>query len=164
MPHDLQLQYSNHSLPDPTRAPDGKSVIMTEQFIVAANMMSEAEWLEYKKVHAEEVVALLQKHSDMSWDRVIGYIPLTPYDHNRISTFQPTGNWGTIDCLPGQVGRNRPIPELARHRTPIENLYATGTAWHPWGCGASWQGYNCYKIIGEDFGLRKPWEENGSPW
>ena len=165
MPHDLQLQYSNHSLADPTRAPEGKSIIMTEQFVLPANMMSEAEWLEYKKVHAEEVMALLQAHTtNMSWDNVVGYIPLTPYDHCRLANMAPTGNWGVIDNIPSQIGRLRPIPELAQHRTPVENLYATGTAWHPWGCGACWQGYNCYKIITEDFGLRKPWEESGSPW
>ena len=163
MPHELQLQFSNHSLADPTRAPEGKSIIMTEQFILAANMLSEAEWMEYKKVHAEEVMSLLQAHSsNMSWDNVIGYAPLTPYDHCRLDNMAPYGNWGVIDCLPSQIGRLRPIPELSRHRTPVENLYATGTAWHPWGQGSAWHGYNCYKIIAEDYGLDRPWD--GQRW
>ena len=166
MPHDLQLQYSNHSLPDPTRVPDGKSIIMTEQFVVAADMMSEAEWLEYKKTHAEDIMSLWSKHTtNMSWDNVIGYIPLTPYDHCRLPNMAPTGNWAIIDNgIPSQWGRNRPVPELANYKTPVENLYATGSGWPPLGIAASWNGYNCYKVIAQDFGLRKPWEEKGRPW
>lgn len=162
MPHDLQLWVSNNCIADPTRAPEGKSIIMTEAFVLAANMMSEAEWLEYKKAHAEEVMSLLQNHSDMSWDNVIGYVPLTPYDHCRLENMAPHGNWAVIDCLPSQIGRLRPTPELARHRTPIENLYATGSAWHPSGQASAWNGYNCYKIIAEDYGLERPWD--GHPW
>ncbi len=165
MPHDLQLLVLNHSLVDKSRAPEGKTSLLTEQFVLPANALSEAEWLEYKKVHAEEVIELLQKHTtNMTWDNVIGYVPLTPYDHCRLANMAPTGNWGVIDNLPSQIGRLRPLPELARHSTPIENLYATGAAWHPYSGATSWQGYNCYKIIAEDFGLRRPWEETGSPW
>jgi len=50
---------------------------------------------------------------------------------------------------------------LANHRTPIKNLYATGSAWSPGGWAASAESYNCYKIIAGDLGLGKPWEEPG---
>ena len=101
----------------------------------------------------------------MTWDNVIGYVPLTPYDHCRLANMAPTGNWAVIDGgYPSQYGRFRPVPELARHRTPIKNLYATGAAWHPYGGAGCWQGYTCYKIITEDFGLRKPWDEQGRPF
>ena len=60
-----------------------------------------------------------------------------------------------------QVEENRPTPELANHRTPIQNLYATGGSWHVGSnCGSS-ESYNCYKIIASDLGLAKPWEEPG---
>ena len=102
---------------------------------------------------------------NMTWDNVIGYVPLTPYDHAHLANMAPEGNWAVIDAgIPSQYGRYRPVPELARHKTPIENLYGTGAGWHPSGGAGSWQGYNCYKIIAEDFGLRKPWEEHGSRW
>jgi len=59
------------------------------------------------------------------------------------------------------VDENRPTPELANHRTPIKNLYATGGSWHVGSnCGAS-ESYNCYKIIAKDMDLDKPWEESG---
>ncbi len=165
MPTDLQLQIVNHSLVDRARAPDGKYAILTEQFVPSADTYTEAEWLEFKKVHADQVMELWQKHApNMSWDNVIGCYTHTPYDCCELHNMAPTGNWGVIDMVASQMGRNRPVPELSGHRTPVKNLYATGTAWHPWAIAACWQGYNCYKVIADDFGLRKPWEETQSPW
>ncbi|GAG51194.1 unnamed protein product, partial [marine sediment metagenome] len=164
-PEQLQLTMMAHSLCDPTRVPEGKYSVLTEQFTVPANAMTERQWLEYKKSHAEAVMDLWQKYApNMTWDNVIGLIPLTPYDHCRLDNMAPTGNWGVIDIIPSQFSKFRPVPELAGHRTPVKNLYATGSAWHPMSGGTAFQGYNCYKVIAEDFGLRKPWEEQGQPW
>jgi hypothetical protein len=57
----------------------------------------------------------------------------------------------------------RPISEWAFHRiNPIKNLYGCGAAWDPAAMADS--GYKCYKVIAEDFGLHKPWEEKGYSW
>ena len=64
-----------------------------------------------------------------------------------------------VDALPGQGGKVRPLAEFSRHRTPIQGLYATGSAWGLFHTGSSAQGYACYKAIAEDMGLGKPWEE-----
>jgi hypothetical protein len=60
--------------------------------------------------------------------------------------------WAVIDNIPSQIGVQA-CPELARHRTPIKNLYATGSAWHRWDAGPVGR-VCCYKIIAEDFGLK----------
>ncbi len=136
MPEDLQLSIGAHSMGDETRVPEGKSSILTEQFVLPADALSEGEWTEYKSYHAAQIMDLWQKLApNMTWDNVIGYIPLTPYDHCKLANMAPTGNWAIIDHNPSQVGRFRPIPELANYRTPVENLYATGSAWHPLGGG-----------------------------
>jgi phytoene dehydrogenase-like protein len=159
MPEELQLFIITHSLGDRTRVPEGKYSLLTEQYVLPANALTEREWIEFKSHHARQTIELFQRHaSNMSWDNVIGYMPLTPYDHCKLANMAPTGNWAIIDNIPSQFGRLRPIPELASYRTPIGNLYATGSAWHPYGGGGSWQGYNAYKVIAEDFGLEKPWE------
>ncbi len=72
--------------------------------------------------------------------------------------YGPAGTWAVIDNIPSQMGKLRPTPELAGHRTPIKNLYATGTAWHPYAGGHSIQGYNCYKVMASDMDLKKPWD------
>jgi phytoene dehydrogenase-like protein len=163
---DLGLMILNYGAVDNKRAPEGKCTVMTEQFVLPANALSEDEWLSFKKTHAEDVMRLWSKHApNMNWDNVIGYAPLTPYDHCRLTNMAPTGCWSVLDnSIPSQWGRNRPVPELAHYRSPIENMYATGSGWPPLGIAANWNGYNCYKVIAEDFGLRKPWEEKGRPW
>lgn len=165
MPTDLQLQIVNHSLVDKARVPDGKYAIITEQFVPSADTYTEKQWLEFKKLHAEQVLTLLRQHtSNMTWGNVIGCYSYTPYDCCDLANMAPTGCQLIIDLVASQVGRFRPVPELAGHRTPIKNLYATGAGWHPWAAATCWQGYNCYKVIAEDFSLRKPWKETGSPW
>ena len=165
MPDDLQLIMINYSLMDKTRVPTGKSCVLTGQFVLPANALTEREWMEFKSSHAEQVIKLWQEHApNMSWDNVIGYLPHTPYDSCKLANMAPTGCFSVIDNVASQLGRFRPIPELANHRTPIKNLYATGAAWPPFGMAGASQGYNCYKVVAQDLELEKPWEEGGHPW
>ena len=151
-----------YSLIDKTRAPEGKAVILTEDFQPGANHFTADEWKTIKCRHAQQVMDTFAKvSSNMTWDNVIGYVPLTPFDHCHMSNMAPTGNWGIIDHTPTQLGKYRPVPELARHKTPIAGFYATGAGWPPTGGAFPCQGYTCYKVLAEDFGLRKPWEEKG---
>jgi beta-carotene ketolase (CrtO type) len=165
MPPELCLMVWAHSIVDPKQAPNGKAIVASEQFVLPANQLSEKEWREFKKQHAKDVIAHWGKFSpNMNWDNVIGYDPLTPFDCTRLENMGPYGNWAVIDNIPSQTGHFRPVPELARHRTPVQNLYATGTAWPYTGCAMVCQGYNCYKIISEDFDVEKPWEQDGRPY
>jgi len=166
MPPDPYLATWCHSRFDPTQAPQGKQTAAHEAYVLNATALTEREWLKFKKEHAEYAIKTWQEYApNMTWDNVIGYDPITPYDiAKRLSNMGPEGNWGVIDHLASQVGKNRPIPELAQHRTPIKNLYATGSAWPPFGMATTNQGYTCYKVIAEDFGLRKPWEEKNRPY
>jgi beta-carotene ketolase (CrtO type) len=163
VPTDLTLAVFGFGA-DKLRYPEGKFAATTEQFTVAGNTFNEDQWNEHAKAHAEDVVRHWQHFApNVTWKNVINYLPMTPLDIARsLPNMGPEGNWAVIDNIPGQIGKFRPVPELARHRTPIKNLYATGSAWHPVGCGSSWQGYNCYKIIAGDLDLKKPWE--GQPW
>ena len=134
---------------------------LTEQFTVPAYHLTDAEWKKNEREHAEAVVKRINQYApNITWDKVAGYIPVTPYFTARYArNFAPAGNWATIDNVPSQMGRFRPIPELADHRVPgIEGLYCTGTAWHPYAMAWSPQGYNCYKIMAGDLGLKKTWE------
>jgi len=148
-------------------APPGNDFnVLTEAFVLPAYALSSKEWKEMEKKHAEEVIEIWHRYApNMTWDNVIGFNPVTPYyTANQCKNYSPAGNWCVVDNIPSQFGRTRPIPEIAGHRMPIKNLYATGSAWHPYGSGHSHQGYNCYKVMAEDLGLRKPWEEKGRPY
>lgn len=166
-PKKFNMVISDHSIIEPTYAPPGKASVLTEQFVLNATYYTEKEWKEIEKRHAEELLNNWRRFApNMTWDNVIGYVPVTPFSISRHArNWGPTGNYGCIDGTPPQTGRWRPIPELASGRTPIKNLYASGTGWHPIGAVASdYQGYNAYKVIVEDYGLKKMWEEKGRPY
>ena len=156
--------FHHHSRVDRTQAPEGKHVVGSESITVPADAMSEREWMDYKRLHAQEVMDTWKDYMrNMSWDNIIGYDPITPYDSaRRQSNYAPTGNQNIIDRFPGQAYPFTPVPELASHRTPIKNLYATGSAWGILGGAHVGQGYTCYKAIADDHELKKPWL--GHPW
>jgi hypothetical protein len=139
---------------------------LTEGYAVAAYDLSEREWLKYNRDYSEYCMRMWQETTtNVTWDTVIGCFPYSPYHiAQRLKNMAPAGNWGVIDRIPSQMGSNRPLPELSRNRTPIKNLYGTGIAYGFSYGSSSDQGYACYKVIAEDLGLRKPWEEKGRPF
>jgi beta-carotene ketolase (CrtO type) len=130
---------------------------------VPANLYPEEWWIKFQHEHAEYQMQTFQQYmTNISWDKVAGLIPVSPYYiAKHLKNMGPSGNFNIIDLIPSQIGANRPIPELARHRTPIKNLYATGSGWGSWAMASLCAAYTCYKVMAEDFGLRKPWEEKG---
>jgi beta-carotene ketolase (CrtO type) len=151
-----------HSLVDPSYAPPGKHILSHEQLGPPATEYTENEWMEIKKRYADELMSIWEKHApNMTWDNIIGIDHQTPYDANHMENLAPNGCMAILDRVPHQCGDKRPMPELANHRTPITNLYATGAGWHVGANSSAAESYNCYKIIAKDMNLAKPWEEPG---
>ncbi|MFN7950449.1 MAG: NAD(P)/FAD-dependent oxidoreductase [bacterium] len=151
-----------HSLVDPSFAPPGKHVVQNEQLGPPATAFSERQWLEIKKRYADELITIWQDYApNMTWDNVIGVDTNCSFDHRRMKNLGPNGTMAGVDRSPFQTDENRPTPELANHRTPIANLYATGGAWHVGSNAGATEAYNCYRIIAADLGLAKPWLEPG---
>ena len=151
-----------HSLADPSYAPPGKHVAQCEMQGPRASDLSEKEWLKLKQKFAEDLIRVWGKHApNMTWENIIGVDTNSPYDNLRLKNLAPHGNFSGIDQSLSQRGANRPTPELANHRTPIQNLYCTGGYWHVGSNASADASYNCYKIMASDMGLSKPWEEKG---
>lgn len=167
-PEKLNLVINNWSIAEPTLAPQGKAAVLTENYVLPATSFSDKEWQEVAKRHADEIIRFWGRYTtNIDWDNVIGYVPVTPYfttQHSR--SFSPSGGWTAIDVFPAQMGKNRPIPELANIRKfPIKNLYPASVSWGGYAVGATChQGYHVYKVLAEQYGLRKPWEEKGRPF
>jgi len=157
----LHHQYGD----DRSRAPEGRRTALTEQFITAVQWLSETEWLEFKKTHAEDVVREWGVYTDnLNWDNIIGCDTVTPYDVAGRLLNMPWGDWGIYNIECNRPASMKPILEFAQHRIgDIKNLYGTGASWLTHG-GNCIDGYLAYKAIAEDLGLRKPWEEKGRPW
>jgi phytoene dehydrogenase-like protein len=151
-----------HSLVDPAFAPPGKHVAQNEMQGPPASAHTEHEWLEIKKRYIDDMMTVWKACApNMTPGNLIGADSNSPYDHLRMKNLAPHGNAGTIDRSVYQTNENRPIPELANHRTPIGNLYVTGASWHPGSNGGSGEAYNCYKIIATDMKLDNPWRKLG---
>jgi phytoene dehydrogenase-like protein len=152
----------SHSIVDPLYAPAGKHVANNEQIGPPATAHTEDEWLDIKKWYAEELIKLWEQHApNMNWNNIIGVDYNTPYDNLRMKNLGPNGCMPICDRVSHQCDDKRPIPELANHRTPIKNLYATGAAWHLGANSGATESYNCYQIIAKDLGLPGPWQEKG---
>ena len=98
-------------------------------------------------------------------DNIVYQWANSPYDSEFRNTGLIGGTWcGTRHCS-DQWAENRPIPELARYRTPIDGLYLCNqTACHPGGLFLMAIPYNLMHIMIED-GLVEPggwWYP--SPW
>ena len=160
-PEDFNLVVANWSMyeHDYFAPPGGKSTVLTEQFLQPATRYSAEKWKELEKRHADECVRFWNKYCEnVTWDNVIGYVPVTPYyTAHHAPNYGPQGNWCVIDMDGTQVGRTRPIPQLADLRNfPIKNLYPASSAWHPAGAATSQQGYWVYQVMAEQHSLKKP--------
>ena len=159
----LCIGNSSHFAHDYVAPPGDFATVITEQFIQPATRYSDDEWKELEKTHADELITFWGKYCpNITWDNVIGYVPITPhYTAKHAPNFGPQGNWCVIDMDGPQIGRFRPIPELADPRNlPVKDLYPCSSAWHPYGGAGSGQGYWVYKVIAEKHGLRMPPEKD----
>jgi phytoene dehydrogenase-like protein len=163
-PDSFNLVVNNWSIVEPSYAPPGMASVLTEQYVLPATAYSDKEWQEIAKRHADELIRFWGKYApNVTWDNVIGYVPVTPYFaaiHSR--SYLPNGAWTVIDAIPSQMGKMRPIPELAvLSRFPIKNLYPASVCWGMIAGASCAQGYQVYRTIADLHGLRKPWEEKG---
>jgi beta-carotene ketolase (CrtO type) len=166
IPEKLYLLVGIDSMVDKTRAPEGKHNVLFEQFAAPARYFSEREWLRMKKEIVAEIVRQWQWYApNMTWDNVIGAYANTPLDVANRNINMLEGSWSVGAHTASQMGRFRPCPELSRYQVPnINNLYLCGAGQHYGGTMSGRSGYNCYKVIAQDLGLPKVWEEKGRPY
>jgi phytoene dehydrogenase-like protein len=149
---------------DPLRAPDGKVEMLIEQFAIFPPEPTERGYKQMKKEYPEMLLKEWVKLApNMTSENLIGSHFYSGIDIAK----KGVGIRGWVGPVPGpsQLGRNLPLPELSQYRMlPIKNYYATSCFAHEGVGVVASPGYNCYKIIAEDLGLKKPWEEKGRPY
>jgi phytoene dehydrogenase-like protein len=164
-PSKLYIHPYHHSSFDPSRAPAGKYEVAFEEYSCPASFFTLKEWLGLKKEFLEELLKQWQVYApNMTWDNIIDIHINSPYEIQMRNSAMREGCVAHITWDAPQGGRNRPIPELSRYRTPIKNLYMASGSCHTYGTVTGDPGYNCYKMLVEDFGLEKVWEKAGRPY
>ncbi len=118
-----------------------------------------AKWDEFQRKAFSEVCENLDD------DNLIRIFSDTPLDQEMRNTGVLGGSWYGLRCDRDQWWNERPLPEMARYRTPIEGLYnAHQSSAHPGGLCLMAVGYNLMHILIED-GIAEPGEWwYPSPW
>src|SRR5207302_1061706 len=118
---------------DPLQAPSGKhaaSLFMPVPFQLKGKKPE--DWVKLKNGFMESVLKIWRRYATNLTDANIEMkVAMDPF---YISGRWPNMRRGSVWVarkIPKQMGKNRPIEELAGYRTPIEGLYQVGVATHP---------------------------------
>ncbi len=162
-PGHMYLLAAPDSIWDHNRAPEGKHTILIEEFTAPYRFFTEKQWLKMKREIVDRALQDWQIYApNMTWDNVISHNIQTPLDVTYRHPDMKEGGWVEGAMMLAQQDRFRPIPEVANYRIPgVSNMYICSSNLHS--CGGIGRGssYNCFKIIADDLGLPKIWEEKG---
>jgi len=155
MPSKFHLLTAPDSIWDPSRVPEGKHSIHVEEFTAPARLFSRKEWRQLHDEFVDDMMEQWQQYApNMTKDNLIAERVATPIDIQDTHLDMREGGWSEGNCGGSQSGRFRGLP--GGLKTHINGLYmcSSGVAGGPAiGRGSS---YNCYQIIADDYGLRKP--------
>jgi beta-carotene ketolase (CrtO type) len=102
--------------------------------------------------------------SNVNSDTIAGYWANTPYDSELRNVGLIGGGWYSTRHCSDQWWSQRPLPELARYRTPVDGLYLCHQTSHPGGLCLMAVPYNLMHILIED-GIAEPGDWwYSSPW
>jgi len=116
------------------------------------------------EIDAAIIRAYSQVACNVNSDTIAGYWANSPHDSELRNTGLIAGNWYATRHCSDQWEGQRPLPELARYRTPIDGLYLCNQTSHPGGLCLMAVPYNLMHILIED-GIAEPgdwWYP--SPW
>jgi phytoene dehydrogenase-like protein len=135
--------------PTPEYQPDGHD----------AQYRKRAEILEYMRTVVRQYV------ENLNSDNVVAEFLETPYDQEFRNTGMLGGSWYGVRPCKDEWWNQRPLPELARYRAPIDGLYlGHQSSAHPGGLCIQAVAYNLMHTLIED-GIAEPgdwWYP--SPW
>jgi phytoene dehydrogenase-like protein len=150
-----------NSIWDKTQAPAGKHNLTGWYFFPRASALSEGEWDEVKRSYNARFLALCEKFApNMTPDNVIADYLHTPLDQERGMRMRE-GDFGHGAMSADQAGGMRPFAGASRYATEVEGLYLCASCCHPGGGVTAAPGYNCFKILCEDFGYPEVWRKEG---
>jgi len=150
-----------NSIWDKTQAPAGKHNLTGWYFFPRASALSESEWDEIKRSYNARFLALFEKFApNMTSANVIDDYLHTPLDQERGMRMRE-GDFGHGAMSADQSGSMRPFAGASRYATEVEGLYLCASCCHPGGGVTAAPGYNCFKILCEDFGYPEVWRREG---
>jgi phytoene dehydrogenase-like protein len=139
---------------DPTLAPPGKHTLWLSQF-APYQLSGGQSWDDLREQVADQVVDTFCRYAPNVKGSIEGRLITTPLDWERL-TDNPRGCAWHVDMELHQAWGLRPLPELSQYRTPIANLYLTGSGSHPGGGITGLPGRNAALEVLRDLGHGVP--------
>jgi phytoene dehydrogenase-like protein len=126
---------------DPSRAPDGRSILWIQLQEVPSRPRGDAAgeidvgdgaWTEeLREAYADRIQARLARHLTNLDASVLQRVVYSPADIESANPNMPGGDIYAGSCALDQNLLWRPRPSLPGHRTPIERLWHIGASTHP---------------------------------
>ncbi len=164
----LTMMVCTHDVYDSTRAPEGYRVLSPIYLEMPPPQYDVSGPDGYARDKQEITKAILRQlrnfAPNMTEDNIEAVYVNTPYDSEFRNTGMIGGNWYGIRHSEDQWFSKRPLPELSRYRTPIDDLYLCNQTSHPGGLCLMAVPYNLMHILIEDAKVEPgPWWYP-SPW
>lgn len=136
---------------DDTLAPPGQHTV-SFWILFAPVHLKEGTWPERRAEMADRLLGLMDDYSPNFRRAVLDYMLFTPYDLEQ-RVLLTDGNIHHVDISPSQMLWQRPLPELAHYRAPIQHLYLCGAGMHPYGEVSGAPGHNAAHVILRDLDI-----------
>lgn len=106
-----------------------------------------------EEINAALFEKIRQVAPNLTDDKIVAKYVNTPYDSELRNLGFVGGNWMGISQEEEQWYEKKPLPELARYRTPIDKLYLCHQSSYPGGLALQAVSYNLMHILIEDLKL-----------
>jgi len=127
--------YSNFTLADPSRAPEGSASCGIYHFVPTRLKGGVERYREIREELAEGMLACLREYTlNMGPENILGKFVVTPLDiqeNNNAMRWGDIMHFGAADVV--QAYANRPYPGWGHYKTPVDNLYMVGASTYPGG-------------------------------
>jgi phytoene dehydrogenase-like protein len=154
-PQELHVMATADSIWDPSRVPEGKHTFLVEEFCAPARLFSPSEWTRLKEDFTQQWLEKWRSLApNMTRDNVISSRLYSPYDVEQTHPDMIDGGWTEGSQIASQIGRFRPLPDLANYRTHMPNLYICSSNLHSGGGLGQSSSVNAFNLIAEDHGLK----------
>jgi beta-carotene ketolase (CrtO type) len=138
------------SAADPSLAPPGKHTLWLSCF-APYELSGGRSWDDIREETADHLIDVIAQYTPNIKKAMIGRVIHTPLDWYR-RTGAIAGNPNHMDMTLDQLFGYRPTPALSDYRTPIKELYLSGSGVHPGGGLNGIPGHNTAQVVLEDLG------------
>lgn len=131
---------------DPDVAKDGKHTLFAWAQWHPYELSNGQNWDDIREREAEKIYGVVEKYAPNMKGKLIDWYIQSPLDIERKHGLL-RGNVMHVEMNFDQMFMFRPVPELSRYETPVENLYLSSASCHPGGGVFGAAGYNAAQVI-----------------